>query len=97
MKQKMNVVIHKTGNESDVILRMIGNCNEKGTTVSARDIEGYLMCRNSMFPTLHNFAIVRDDTRPGEYYSISEDGGATFTLTIEWCEIYELEPVNSMP
>jgi hypothetical protein len=96
MKQKLNVVIHKLGNESDVILRMIGNCNDKGESVSARDLEGYLNCRNMMFPTLNNFALVRDNAT-GEYYNVSEDGGESFTLTIEWCEVYELATEIPMP
>jgi hypothetical protein len=41
-----------------------------------------------MYPIIHNLQLVKDETEPNTYH-ISEDGGKTFTMSIEWAEIYE--------
>lgn len=87
--QKINVKLLKYGGENDVITRMIANMNDANVAVSPRDLEGYLNVRNVAFPFTCNYAIVKDTEEPNTYH-LSEDGGKTFTMSLEWIEIYVL-------
>ena len=89
MKKQINVKLLKYGSENDVITKMIANYNEGKVEATPRDIEGYMITRNCMYPTLFDFKLVKSD-EPGEVYHISEDGGKTFTLTMDWVEVHEL-------
>lgn len=94
MKQvKLNVKLIKAGSENDVITRLIANCNEgqSKAQISPRDLEGYLNVRNGTYPTITNCKLVKDEEESNTYH-VSEDGGKTFTLSLEWVEVHELVP-----
>lgn len=91
MKQKINVVFHKLGTESESVIRMIANMNEGSVQFSPRDLEGYFNCRKASFVlALRDICLVKDATDPNVYH-ISEDGGKTFILSLEWIDVYELQ------
>lgn len=92
--QKINVKIQKNGIESEVLLRLVGNVNAGKAGVSVRDLEGYFATRFSMFPMLDKTILVKDIEEPNTFH-ISEDGGKTFTLSMEWVEVTELIPAES--
>lgn len=100
--KKLNVKLFKSGSENDALTRLISNYNEgiEKAQITPRDIEGYLLTRNAIFSSINNYKLVKDETNPNTY-NISEDGGKTFTISIEWAEIYSLddvsEPLNGMP
>lgn len=92
MKTKISVEIHKNGTENDVLLRMIANINQgrvKDIPTKA-DIISYLTVRNSIWPISHEFSHQVDE----EYLHISEDGGKTFTLSLEWKEVAEISELD---
>ena len=93
MQKKLNVKLMKSGSENDVITRMIANYNQGKVDCSPRDLEGYLITRNAMFPTINNYKLVKDNEEPNTYH-VSEDRGKTFTLSIEWVEVFELPEVD---
>lgn len=95
MQKKLNVKIWKNGSESEVLLRLVGNVNEGKGDVSVRDLEGYIATRKAMFPSVYEGLAISPDTEPNTY-NISEDGGKTFTMQIEFVEIHELEPVPTI-
>ena len=90
MKQKINVVIRKQGKENEALYRMIANMNEGLAEFSARDLEGFLVCQKAAFPGISPYSFVKDEAEPNIYH-VSEDGGKTFTLSLEWVEIVELQ------
>lgn len=91
MKKKINVKLIKSGSENDAITRLIANCNEgqEKAQISARDLEGYLNTRNAMYPTVTNNKLVKDEEESNTFH-ISEDGGKSFTMSIEFVEVREL-------
>lgn len=91
MKKKINVVIHKAGSDSDKFVRLIGRYNEGHSDLSVPDIEGFINTYNVMWHPVSSLKIVKDETEPNTYH-ISEDGGNTFTMSLEFVEIFELEP-----
>jgi hypothetical protein len=105
MKKKINVKIHKNGDTSRVLLDSIGTMNEGKVIFSARDVEGYINIQKAFTPTMgKGYCIIPDKDEPNTYH-ISEDGGKTFTLSLEWVEVMELqndadditESLNGMP
>lgn len=89
MKKKLNVSIYKSGSENDWILKMVANYNEGISDFSPRDLEGYFKCSLATFPTIKKGLQLIKGEEPNCYH-VSEDGGKTFTLSLEWAEIYEL-------
>lgn len=86
MKTKINVEIHKNGSENDVILKAISNHNEGLCNILLNDVAGYIHTRKAMYPTIHKY-----HTDSGENnLHISEDGGKTLTLSLQWVEVHEL-------
>jgi hypothetical protein len=92
--KKINVKILKSGGQSGKILETISYMNEGKDSFSPRDLEGYCnvtrIWLNSSYPGL---TLVKDTDEPNTFH-ISEDGGKTFTLSLEWVEVRELSPVN---
>lgn len=89
MKKKLNVSIYKRGTENDNILRLVANYNEGIADISPRDLEGYLATTKAIYPNVtHPINLIKGE-EPNCYH-VSEDGGKTFTLSLEWAEIYEL-------
>lgn len=88
MKKKLNVRLHKAGSENNSLTRLIANYNEGKSQISPRDLEGYFMVMNGIYTNIGNYLLVKD-TEPNTYH-VSEDGGETFTMTIEWVEVFEL-------
>ena len=101
MTKKINVLIHKNGRESAMLLDCIGSMNEGKTSFSPRDVEGYINMKSAYLPaTSKGHCLIKDETEPNTYH-ISEDGGKTFTLSIEWVEVFSIDdvskPLNGMP
>jgi len=96
MKQQISVTkIYKHGNESESILKAIGNMNEGKGFFSARDLEGYFNFRNAQYPsTASNAKLIKDETDANTYH-VKE--GEAIVLTLEWVEVYELATENSLP
>lgn len=93
-KSKYNVTIHKFGGENENILRAVANHNDGIIPISVEDIQGYIQTRRAMYPVIHSsYAAIKDDEK--DYIlNISEDGGKTYTLTLEYCEVFELSDYN---
>jgi len=91
MKSKIHVSLFKQGSENENLLRMVANHNEGTGNVSLSDICGYMAGKKAMFPTISKYAVIQD----GETLHISEDNGQTFTLSLTWCEVHELQPEQS--
>lgn len=92
IKKKINLAILKSGEENSLITKMIANYNEgiEKSIISPRDLEGYLNFRNALWPTVTFLKLVKDEDEPNTFH-VSEDGGKTFTLSLEWAETYTLE------
>ena len=92
--QKINVKIHAVGSASDNILHAVGNLNSGKTDFSPRDFEGWVIFEKSYLPNSRKgLTIVKDNEEPNTYH-VSEDGGKTFTMSLEWVEIYNLPEVD---
>ncbi|MGH2566026.1 MAG: hypothetical protein ACRDE5_16025 [Ginsengibacter sp.] len=89
MQKKLNVSIYKNGTDSAFILDCVGGYNERKAEFSPRDVEGYINMRKAFIPTLLNDYCLIKGEEPNCYH-VSEDGGKTLTLSLEWAEIYEL-------
>lgn len=96
MKQKINVVIHKTGSNNGFILECTGETNAGKAQFSPRDLEGYLNMKKAFTPmSAEGYKLLKDETEPNTFH-VSEDGGKTFTLSLEWVEVHNLEtPVSN--
>jgi hypothetical protein len=90
-KNKLNVVIHKTGTANNNLLDSIGNYNEGKIDFSPRDLEGWFTVEKAYLPTTRkDHCLIKDETEPNLYH-VSEDGGKSYTLSIEWVEVYEIQ------
>lgn len=92
MKQKINVVIHKTGSENSFILDCIGQLNSGKSLFTIRDLEGYLNMKKSFLPYLGKGYCIVKDTEQSNTWHISEDSAGSYTLSLEFVEVYELQP-----
>lgn len=91
MKQKISVEIHKKGDHTNEILEMVASMNDGKAKISIADLQSYLKARAARWPTLSNdLGYVREGE--GETLDISSDGGETFSLSLTWKEVWELEP-----
>ena len=97
MNKKLNVRLMKSGSENDAITRLIANYNEGQykAQISPRDLEGYLATRNGIFPVTCDLKLVKDELEPNVYH-ISEDGGKSFTMSLEWVEIFEIDDLKGV-
>lgn len=94
MKKKIAVEIHKTGSENDGLLRLVGNVNGMGLGISKSAIMAYLAVKMAMFPLSSNYSTCTE----GDTLHVSEDGGDTFTLSLTWKDVYELDQSeNDLP
>lgn len=91
MKKQIKVTLYKTGQENDFLTRLVANFNAglKHQDVKPEDIQGYFAARNMAYLTTTNCLLEESETDQG-IYMISEDGGETFTMSLEWAEVYEL-------
>ena len=93
-KSRYNVTIHKTGVHNGNILTAVSNHNEGIVPVDIKDFQSWLQVWRAIFPTVYwGLVAITEDDAPHILY-ISEDGGATYTLTLEYCEIFQLEDYN---
>jgi len=88
MKSKIQVVIHKQGSENENLLRMVANHNEGTAQIDLSDIVGYMYAKKAMFPTVSNYRVYNDNGT----LNISEDNGESFTLSLTFVELHELQP-----
>ena len=89
-KIKFKPDLHKEGDETDNIIRIIAAHNSGNNPVSLIDIQSYMSCRKAILPISGKGYFA---TRPADNENIlhiSEDGGETWTLTIEEIEVEEL-------
>ena len=92
MKRKIKVTIHKHASENDFILRAIGNMNEGNIPFSSVDLIGYLKMRKAYLPSANGGYLWRSPD--SDILAISEDGGKSLSLTLEWVEVHELSPAD---
>ena len=89
MKTKIDVQIHSVGEHSEAILKAIAVQNSGIASLYPSDLISYLKFRNALFPTCTNdLAYQQEDGT----VNISKDGGKTFSLSLIWKEVHELEP-----
>lgn len=93
-KSKYNVTIHRNGSENEMILRAIASHNEGLIPVSIEDLMGYVQTKRAMFPLIYSGHTAIKDDEKDYVLNISEDGGKTYTLTLEYCEVFELSDFN---
>lgn len=93
-KTKFNVDIHKAGtSNSNNILLALGNHNGGIVPLCLEDFISYAQFEKAKYPfTNEGFYIERDETEP-HILHVSEDGGKTWTLTIEERIVHELDPL----
>jgi len=84
MKQKIKVDILKHGSENQYLLKAVARMNEGLCSFSIRDLEGYFAVENAKYN--NKLVLISEEG----YCHVSEDGGDTFTLTLEWVEVHEL-------
>jgi len=94
-KTKFSVDIHKDGSNSEAIFKAIGSHNGGIVPLCIEDFISYAQFEMAKYPSAQKgFYIVRDDTE-FNVIRVSEDGGKTFTITIEERIIHELDPLPS--
>ena len=94
MTKKLNVKIHKGGDNNRVILDCIGSYNAGKVHFTARDLEGWLQVQRAFLPGIGaKYCLIKDVTE-SDVYHVSEDG-ETFTISLEWVEVHELQPNES--
>jgi hypothetical protein len=92
MKTKIKVDIHKSGSENDQILEIVANTNSGKAPIELEDMVGYLKCRRANYPIIKGGVNCKvEDSK----LHITEDDGKTWTLTLEWTTVVELEPENT--
>lgn len=96
MKKKIAVEIHKSGSLSQEIISAIQNMNEGNVSFSPDDLTGFIRMKSAMYPIV--YAQLSTNYNVGEKrLDISEDGGETFTLSLTWKEVHELELAPQAP
>lgn len=88
MQTKIGVEIHKAGENNHLIFDLIAANNENKVPVNYEFLLTTLAMQRVKFPTL-NKNLVLLPTGVNEY-SISEDNGETFTLSLQFKEVHEL-------
>ena len=88
MKTKISVEIHKSGENNHLIVDHIAANNEGQVNVNYEYLLTALAMQRVKYSTI-NKELCMLPTGINEY-SISEDNGKTFTLTLTWKEIHEL-------
>ena len=91
MKSKIVVDIHKEGNSNLIVLKAIGRHNGGDNLIDQQMITGYVLGQKIDYPSLYKEIKVTQD---GDTLHISEDDGKTFTLSLTWTEVHELQPVE---
>lgn len=89
---KFKVDIKKFGFQNAALLRMIGKHNGGEVPTSLPDLISFESHQKAL-DNAKDFTIERDE-EDKNILNVSEDGGKTFTLTIEEIEIHELEEVQ---
>lgn len=87
---KIGVEIHKHGDKNGNILQAVANHNEGKIVLSHHDIMGFLRLNRAMFPNLSSSQYTSTYDCINCILRISEDDGKTFTLTLTWKEVTEL-------
>lgn len=87
VKTVIKVDIHKQGSDSDEILKAIASHNGGVRRIFMTDISGWVNMKNAIYPTIKNLFLKHE--WPTTH--ISEDGGKTFTLSLTWNEVVELQ------
>lgn len=87
MKQKIKVEIHKMGSENDFITRLVASVNSGKAQLSMNSLMGYIDTRQAAWADISNLSYKQSGNR----LVISEDENATFTLSLEWVEVHELD------
>lgn len=91
MKKTIKVQLHKSGSENDFLTRLVANVNEGKGEVSIWEILGYISCEKAAFPSIKSGLGAYYHPENNNIMNISEDGGKTFTMTLEFCEVYEID------
>jgi len=92
-KTKFNVTVHKNGNHSERLLKIIGNHNEGKKVVTLSDIIGYANCCAALYPeNADGRQIITWEGK--ETLHLSENGNTNPYLTITECTYEELANVT---
>ena len=95
MKTKISVDIHKSGQENDFILKAVANHNSGKAIFRYLDLIGYCSMQNAVYPSIREMETIKTEDKFPVIH-VSEDKGKTFTLTLTWKEVYELETTTEM-
>lgn len=94
-KTKFKIVdLAGTGSCTDEVLRLIGSHNAGKSYISIPDLISYGVITAALYPSTRGGITIEIDESDENKFSVSEDGGKTFTLTIEEIEIHELVEVQ---
>lgn len=89
MKQKIKVEVHNLGEHTEYIIKAIASHNAGIRTITPLDIQSYLKVRDATFPnSLNDLAYCTGDK--DFILNISNDKGKSYSLTLEWAEVHEL-------
>lgn len=92
MKTKISVDIHKFGEHTEQILKIVATNNAGLREVSMGELINYLAVRDALYPTTVNDLGYIKDLFPEAVLLVSNDKGKTYSLTLTWKEVIELEP-----
>lgn len=94
---KFKIEILKHGSETENILKLIESHNGGVIPLSLEDFISWGQCRKALYPVSNKgFQITRTDS-DDKVLCVSEDGGESLTITIEECEMFELEMPDDIP
>ncbi len=88
---KYNVSIHKPGSENNNLLTIIGTHNGGLFPVGLMDLVSYATTTKAKYPEAMKGFQITVSPEDENTLLVSEDGGKSFTLSIQEVEILELE------
>lgn len=92
MRTKFKIDVHKSGSDTDMFVKAIAAHNEGKVFLSLGDfISFYSVYRAIYLLAKKDFYVERDEMQEN-IVRVTEDGGKTWTLTIEEIELEELIP-----
>lgn len=95
MKTRFDIHIIKTGAKTEYIVAAIASHNEGRTPLCREDFISWAQFENARSPYLENKFYIESTDEHGEL-RVTEDGGKSWTLIIQECEIFELEETGAL-
>jgi len=93
MKSKFKLELYSTSDSMDMLVKLIGRHNAGEIKITLKDIQHFLLMYSHLYTYTHqSLGYLSED---GNTLNISRDGGKTITMSIVYCEYYELNEETS--